>query len=134
MNTTELIVEHLQALGFSPKDIDGEGTDFKFDYRGKTYLLMDNDGDENFVRFAIPRVFSVTDENKPILLNQIQQLGFNIKYIKAAICTDSVWIFYEHYQEDGTAITEATVEHIIRTMAAALKWFYAELENYDEEV
>ena len=133
MNTTEQTVEHLYNLGFSPQDLDGEGTDFKFSYRRKTYLLMDNNKDENFVRFALPQIYTVTNENKPILLDIIQQLGFSLKYIKGAIYNDEVWLFYEHYLDDGATISEDTVEHIIRTLSAGLRWFQKAIENYDEE-
>ena len=131
MNTTEQIVEHLHNLGFSPQDLDGEGTDFTFEYRRKNYLLMDNNNDENFVRIALPQIYAVTDENKPVLLDIIQQLGFTIKYIKGAIYHDNVWLFYEHYIDENTGISENTVEHIIRTLSAGYGWFRNAIENYE---
>lgn len=133
MNNTEQTVEHLYNLGFSPQALDGEGTDFKFTYKGRHYLLMDNNGDEQFVRFALPQIYSVTDENKPILLDIIQQLGLSLKYIKAAIYDDDVWIFYEHHLDEGAVISEETVEHIIRTILAGHKWFQNAIDNYGEE-
>ena len=116
MTQNATIVKLLRNLGFPTHDIDGEATDFIFRFRHLGYLLMDNNNDEHFIRMAIPQVFSVTDDNKVMIYGLIERLGYRLKYVKAGISDDEVWIYYEHYVDDETEPSEDLVEHMIRSL------------------
>ena len=133
MTQNATIVKLLRNLGFPTHDIDGEATDFIFRFRHLGYLLMDNNNDEHFIRMAIPQVFSVTDDNKVMIYGLIERLGYRLKYVKAGISDDEVWIYYEHYVDDETEPSEDLVEHMIRSLYAAYSWFKDALDEFGED-
>ena len=133
MTQNATIVELLRDLGFQTHDIDGDGTDFIFKFRQVGYLLMDNNEDEHFIRMAIPQVFSVTENNKPMVFELMERLGYHLKYVKAGISDEDVWIYYEHYVEEEIEPSEDLVEHMIRALYAAYSWFKNELDNYGDD-
>ena len=133
MTQNATIVKLLRNLGFPTHDIDGDATDFIFRFRHLGYLLMDNNNDEHFIRMAIPQVFSVTDDNKVMIYGLIERLGYRLKYVKAGISDDEVWIYYEHYVDDETEPSEDLVEHMIRSLYAAYSWFKDALDEFGED-
>ena len=133
MTQNAKIVELLRNLGFCAHDLDGDGTDFFFKFRQVNYLLMNNNDDENFIRIAIPQVFSVSKENKAMAYHVIERLGYVLKYVKAGISEDDVWLYYEHYVDDDAEPSEELIEHIIRSLHAGYTWFKDALDNYSGE-
>lgn len=91
----ELIVEGLENLGFDLEDL-GDGS-YVFQYEGFTLLLGLDDDDPDFLRVAVPNIYTVDDEeNSPIVLHICNEVNCRIKYTKALLLDSSVWIVFEH--------------------------------------
>jgi len=64
MNKTD-VLETLAVLGFEVEEIPDFG--FLFRYEGLSIVYMPDD-DENFLRFAAPHMFDVTEDNRAFVL------------------------------------------------------------------
>lgn len=123
----ELILAKIEELGFSIE----EAGDFSyvFKYEELTILYMPDD-DENFLRFAVPNIYDVTDENKPFVLEVVNDTNMSIKYSKTCVYGDSVWVFYE-YRLFGEDNLEDIIEHSMLLLQASYFLFHRKLEGDD---
>ena len=123
----ELILAKIEELGFSIEEAGDFGYVFK--YEELTILYMPDD-DENFLRFAVPNIYDVTDENKPFVLEVVNDTNMSIKYSKTCVYGDSVWIFYE-YRLFGEDNLEDIIEHSMLLLQASYFLFHRKLEGDD---
>jgi len=123
----ELVLSKLEELGFTLEDTGEYGHVFK--YEDLVILYMPDD-DENFLRFAIPNIFDVTDENKQMVLEVVNATNMAIKYSKTCVFGDEVWIFYE-YHTFGDEHLEEILEHTMLLLQATYYLFYRKIEGDD---
>lgn len=123
----ELILAKIEELGFSIEEAGDFGYVFK--YEELTILYMPDD-DENFLRFAVPNIYDVTDENKPFVLEVVNDTNMSIKYSKTCVYGDSVWVFYE-YRLFGEDNLEDIIEHSMLLLQASYFLFHRKLEGDD---
>lgn len=123
----ELILAKFEELGFSIEEAGDFGYVFK--YEELTILYMPDD-DENFLRFAVPNIYDVTDENKPFVLEVVNDTNMSIKYSKTCVYGDSVWVFYE-YRLFGEDNLEDIIEHSMLLLQASYFLFHRKLEGDD---
>lgn len=123
----ELILAKIEELGFSIEEAGDFGYVFK--YEELTILYMPDD-DENFLRFAVPNIYDVTDENKPFVLEVVNDTNMSIKYSKTCVYGDSVWVFYE-YRLFGEDNLEDIFEHSMLLLQASYFLFHRKLEGDD---
>ena len=126
MNKTD-ILETLGVLGFEVEEIPEFG--FLFRYEGLALVYMP-DSDENFLRFAVPNIYDVTDENKRFVLEVVNDTNMSIKYSKTCVYGDSVWVFYE-YRLFGEDNLEDIIEHSMLLLQASYFLFHRKLEGDD---
>ena len=124
----ELVLEKLESLGFSVVDAHEFGYVFK--YEELTLLYMPDD-DENFLRFALPNIFDVTAENRPFVLEVVNDTNMTIKYSKTCVFGESVWVFYE-YRLFGDDNIEAIIEHGLLLLQATVGLFHRKIEGDDD--
>ena len=123
----ELILAKIEELGFSIEEAGDFGYVFKFEEL--TILYMPDD-DENFLRFAVPNIYDVTDENKRFVLEVVNDTNMSIKYSKTCVYGDSVWVFYE-YRLLGEDNLEDIIEHSMLLLQASYFLFHRKLEGDD---
>ena len=123
----ELILAKIEELGFSIEEAGDFGYVFKFEEL--TILYMPDD-DENFLRFAVPNIYDVTDENKCFVLEVVNDTNMSIKYSKTCVYGDSVWVFYE-YRLFGDDNLEDIIEHSMLLLQASYFLFHRKLEGDD---
>ena len=102
MNKNE-ILEKLNELGFTLQEAPGTGYFFKYEEMVVVYMP---DEDESFVRFAVPNLYEVTEENRSYLLEIANETNVTIKYGKVCIFGDYVWACAEHHSYGNEDIEE----------------------------
>ena len=123
----ELILAKIEELGFSIQEAGDFG--YVFNFEELTILYMPDD-DENFLRFAVPNIYDVTDENKWLVLEVVNDTNMSIKYSKTCVYSDSVWVFYE-YRLFGEDNLEDIIEHSLLLLQASYFLFHRKLEGDD---
>ncbi|MBP3688454.1 MAG: hypothetical protein J6I54_00535 [Bacteroidaceae bacterium] len=89
----EKILDAFKALGFEMKEVEGIG--YGFQYEGLDFLYMYAEDDEDFLNISIPAVLEVVDDTSIIIYQMMDNYNRNMKYTKAHILSDSVWLCYE---------------------------------------
>ncbi len=128
MNKTD-VLETLAILGFEVEEIPDFG--FMFRYEGLALVYMP-DNDENFLRFAAPNIFDVTEENRAFVLDVVNDTNLTIKYSKVCVYGDQVWAFYE-CRLFGEGQIEDIVEHSLLLLHATVALFHRKIEGEDLE-
>lgn len=123
----ELVLAKLEELGFSLEEAGDFGYIFK--YEELTILYMPDD-DENFLRFAVPNIYDVTEENKPFVLEVVNETNMAIKYSKTCVYGEDVWVFYE-YRLFGDGELEEIIEHSMLLLQATYFLFHRKIEGDD---
>ena len=123
----ELILAKIEELGFSIEEAGDFGYVFKIE---ELTILYMPDADENFLRFAVPNIYDVTDENKRFVLEVVNDTNMSIKYSKTCVYGDSVWVFYE-YRLFGEDNLEDIIEHSMLLLQASYFLFHRKLEGDD---
>lgn len=124
----EKVLNQLEELGFALEEAGEYGYFFKFE--GLNVLYMPDDDDEDFLRFALPSIYDVTDENKNLVMEVVNNTNMTIKYSKTCIVNDDVWVFYE-YRLFGEDKLEEIVEHSLRLLEATYFLFHRKIEGDD---
>lgn len=124
----ELVLSKLENLGFVTEEIPDLGYVFK--YEEMAILYMPDDDDENFLRFAVPNIYDVTEENKPFVLEVVNDTNMAIKYSKTCVYSEDVWVFYEYrlFEENDL---EDIIEHCILLLQATYFLFHRKIEGED---
>lgn len=92
----DLILKHFEAMAIDVQELKDMG--YSFEYKGLRYLYMPDDEDEHFLRIAVPCIYEVTDDNRTVVLDAVNEANLRIKYSRVGIMyDDTVWAVYEHY-------------------------------------
>ena len=89
----EKILEAFRELGFKLEEEEGMGYCFK--YEGLNLLYMYNENDEEFLTIALPGIVEVEDDKMLQICALLEKINSTLKYIKAYMLGNSVWLFYE---------------------------------------
>lgn len=120
LDYNSLIVKTLKELGFEPQKYDDLG--YVFDMEGIHILYIGDEDTPSFIRFAVPSIFDITDENRAEITGIMYELTKELKYVKAFDINDSVWISYEHCLVSPEEL-ETLVAHIIYSLQHSLVYF-----------
>ncbi|MCR4878065.1 MAG: YbjN domain-containing protein [Bacteroidales bacterium] len=110
MKTSEMVFEYLKEQGFCPK-VDEDG-DIVFKFQMLTFVYFEDDDDERFFRFGVPNIFQVTDDNRMMVLEAVNELNTMIKVVKAFVVRNSVWLSTESLL-DGTPQLDDIVPRLL---------------------
>ena len=89
----EKILEAFRDLGFKLEEEEGMG--YCFNYEGLNLLYMYNESDEEFLNIAIPGIVEVEEDRMLQICALLEKINSTLKYIKAYMLGNSVWLFYE---------------------------------------
>ena len=89
-----VILEKLEEFGFSVEEIPEFG--YVFNYEGINFLYTPDNDDEDFLRFSVPNIFDVTEDNRTLVFDIINNTNLKIKYDKVCAYGNNVWATYEH--------------------------------------
>ena len=89
----EKILEAFRELGFKLEEEEGMG--YCFNYEGMNLLYMYNENDEEFLNIALPGIVEVEDDKMLQICALLEKINSTLKYIKAYMLGNSVWLFYE---------------------------------------
>lgn len=123
------VLEKLAELGFDLEEVTGTGYLFRFEELTFLYLP---DEDDNTLRFAVPNIYDVTEENRIYVLEVMNATNLMIKYSKACIYDDNVWVFYE-IRLFGDGDLEEMIEHSLLLLQATVGLFHRKVEGEDIE-
>lgn len=124
----ELVLSKFEELGFELEDVGDFGFFFRFEELN--FLYLPDEDDDQFFRLTLPYVFDVTAENKPFVLEVVNDTNLSIKYSKTCVINEHVWIFYE-YQSFGDDNVGEIIEHGIRLLQATVGLLYRKIEGDD---
>lgn len=123
------VLEKLEVIGFEVEEVPDFGYVFK--YEGMNILFMPDD-DEDFLRFAAPHIFEVTDENRASVLEIVNDTNLGIKYSKVCVYGEQVWVFYE-LRLFGENDLEEIIEHSLFLLRATVAVFLRKIDGEDFE-
>ena len=89
----EKILEAFRDLGFKLEEEEGMG--YCFNYEGMNLLYMYNENDEEFLNIALPGIVEVESDNMLQICALLEKINSSLKYVKAYMLGNSVWLFYE---------------------------------------
>jgi hypothetical protein len=124
----EDIANHFKALGFDVEELPDYA--YMTQYEGMTLLYLFDDDDEEFFRMAAPKIFDVTEENRELLLDIVNEINIKLKYSKTTVLDDAVWVSYEQLLSDDEHI-DAVIEHSIMVLQATVYAFHRRVNGDD---
>lgn len=124
----KVILEKLEEFGFSVEEIPEFG--YVFNYEGINILYAPDDEDEDFLRFSVPNIFDVTEDNRAPVLDIINDTNLKIKYGKVCAYGSNVWATYEHRIFNNDNIDEV-IEHSLLLLQATVILFHRLVEGDD---
>lgn len=117
----EEVNEFLKSQGLMPK-ID-EGNNIVFRYQMKTYVVLDPEEDEQFLRIAMPGIFEVDDNNRADVLQVANNINKMYKIAKCIVLDETVWITTEQLI-DSTPNFEDIIPRLLNIIFGAHQDFY----------
>lgn len=125
----EKILKALDDLGFK---LEEEGNmSYSFTYEGLILLFLYNEDDENFLNIALPGILEVDEGKVMQTCALMERINSTLKYVKAYIYNDSVWLFYERELFGGEDFPLVISRMILRLEAglAFARKTMVEIEN-----
>lgn len=112
----EKILEAFGDLGFMLEETEGMG--YSFNYEGLNLLYMYNENDEEFFSIALPGIIEVEEGKLLQTCGLLEKINSSLKYVKAYMIGNSVWLFYEH-ELLGNEDLKMIIPHMILHLEAA---------------
>lgn len=122
----ELVLSTIKELGFLV-NANRYGYDFEYE---KLCVLYLPDDDENFLRFSLPNIYGITEENKPFVFEVINETNIDLKSSKTCAYDDCVWVNYEH-RLFGDEHMEDVIKHILLVLQATALLFQRKIDGDD---
>lgn len=130
MKQTE-IKKKLQELGYDLTRVS-KGF-YMFSSNGTKMLYVPDSKAPECLRFAIPCLYEVTEENKQFLSDIINHTNLSVKYAKTLIINRQVWMIYEYHTLENVDIEEV-ITHCLLTLLASQKTFFDLIEGVIAEI
>ena len=118
----EKILEAFRELGFKLEEEEGMG--YCFNYEGLSLLYMYNENDEEFLNIALPGIVDVEEDKMLQICALLEKINSTLKYIKAYMLGNSVWLFYERElfgEEDLMTVISRMILHLEAGLCFARK-------------
>lgn len=96
---------------------------YMFGFEDVKMLYMPDSKDPECMRLAIPCVYEITNENKDLMAEIINETNLKIKYAKAMVISDHVWLNYECYVPEQADV-ETVIIHCLMVLSAMKKLFF----------
>lgn len=129
MKHKEQILDELKALGFTLEVLNDEVYHFVFE---ETHLLyMIDSDDDDFLHLAVPSLFEVTEDNMAFIQEVVNKINCEMKYVKAVIVKDSLWLNVE-YQLFGDPPLGELLESFIKALHYGKIYVHETIYGEDE--
>lgn len=126
MNIKDMMLEYLREEGFCPKETDF-GLAFKCE--GKNFLFIYDNEDEQYFRLMMPCIFDMTEENRDIVLQAMNEVNSSVKVIKAYIVQENeVWLGFE-VLVDSTPIVGDLVPRALNMLNGGARKFFMAIQE-----
>lgn len=112
----EQVKNILEEMGFPTAPVDEY---IGFEYEGLNYLYLYNPNDEDFLNISIPCVMAPNEDDETMLFRVADKINAKVKYVKAYIWDDRLWLFYERELFGDENLEELITAMILRLAAAA---------------
>jgi hypothetical protein len=119
------IFEYLANEGLRPQK---EDFGIFFRYQMLNFIIHWDEEDDHFIRFSIPNIFDVDDNNRLDVLMVCNALNMERKVIKAITAQESVWITAEQLL-DQTPVYDDIIPRTLGMLLEARADFYEKLKN-----
>lgn len=86
-------MEAFDSLGFKLEEEGSMG--YSFTYEGLNLLFLYNENDTNFLSIALPGIYEAEEGKVLQVCVLMEKINSTLKYVKAYLVNDSVWMFYE---------------------------------------
>ena len=113
MTMKEKIMEAFKLLGFKVEDLDG--TAYGFHYEGRSFLLLSNEEDEEFLNIALPCVLEPDDVDEQTFTETMEKLNSTLPYVKTHKAFGGMTMFYEREligNEDYKEVIRRMILHL----------------------
>lgn len=125
----EQVKSILEELGFQTESVHEY---LGFEYEGLHYLYLYNPNDEDFLNISVPCVMAPDDEDETMLFRIADKINAKVKYVKAYIWDDRLWLFYERELFGDENLEELLTAMILR-LAAAVAFVHQLSDGPDED-
>ena len=122
-------MEAFGNLGFKLEDAGNGG--YSFTYEGLNLLLLYNENDEDFLNIALPGIIEADDRKVLQICALMEKINSTLKYVKAYLFGDRVWMFYERELLGGEDLSQV-ISRMILHLEAGLQFVrktITEIEN-----
>lgn len=126
----EKILEVLKAMGFTLEELDDHG--YGFQYEGNNYLYMYNEDDEEFLSILLPIALNHDEENDVSIYQAIDKVNSTLKYVKAYILHEDLWLSYER-ELFGEEELKQVLCRMIQHLDASLIFLRKVITSSDED-
>ncbi len=104
---------------------DNENT-ISFEYRELKYIFIFDESDPFYFRLILPNFFEITENNKQLIYEIINQLNETIKVIKAVANNNFVWASVEQF-----VYSQDKIEELFKRSIMVLEVF---ISNFRKEI
>lgn len=124
------VLSCLKNMGFRPKEVPEVGYTFTFEGLGILYT-WDDDNDE-LINLSLPCIYEGDEENRPILLDLVNEMNLRLKYVKTVLRRNDVWVHFEAdvYEEESL---EKILQLGVYSLQAA-RFFFSRLSSGEEDM
>ena len=130
----EKILEAFRGLGFKLEAEEEIG--YSFNYESLNLLYMYNENDEEFLNIALPCIVEVEDGRMLHICALLEKINSTLKYVKAYILGNSVWLFYERelvgQREQSEEDLMTVISHMILHLEAGLSFARKTMAEIEE--
>lgn len=91
-----------------------------FEYEGVAFVVrQDDDDDESFFCMAVPQIADFENYSLPVICALNECVNSTIKYVKANVISESVWLFYERELIEDEINFEEVISHMVQRLMAS---------------
>lgn len=127
----ERILEAFGNLGFKLED--GGNGGYSFTYEGLNLLLLYNENDEDFLNIALPGIYEAEDGKVLQVCALMEKINSTLKYVKAYLFGNSVWMFYERELFGGEDLP-LVISRMILRLEAGIQFARKVMEEIEDTV
>ena len=126
MGTTKSnLGSYLTSEGLRPEETD---FGFVFEYQKLTFFIFWDDGDNQYLKIALPGIYNVDDNNREDALAAANEVNIEWKVIKTVVLSDEVWVVAEQLIDKDPNMADL-VPRTIQILVSGRESFYEHLEN-----
>ena len=126
----EKMLEVFKSLGFKMEEMDDYG--YGFQYEGKHFLYLYNERDESFLNIALPAVLDRDNEDDLAFYKVMNKMNSSLKYLKAYVVDDSLWLFCEH-ELLGDENLRKIVAHSLSCLEAGMHFLFSLVDDSETD-